>query len=121
MEQRDGKTRRLVLGFDAGCMTCSELARRIEERVGNKIEVLSLNDPFMARWREQALGKDAPWVPTLVEVEGDAIRAWTGVRMGARLSHALGPLATWRVMQVLGEANDDLELVDSVTARAASG
>jgi hypothetical protein len=75
----------------------------------------------MARWREQALGKDAPWVPTLVEVEGDAIRAWTGVRMGARLSRALGPLATWRVMQVLGEANDELELVDSVAARAASG
>jgi hypothetical protein len=121
VEQRDGRTRRLVLGFDAGCMTCSELARRIEERVGNKIEVLSLNDPFMTRWREQALGKDAPWVPTLVEVEADAIRAWTGVRMGARLSRALGPLATWRVMQVLGEANDDLELVDSVAARAASG
>jgi hypothetical protein len=121
VEQRDGKTRRLVLGFDAGCMTCSELARRIEERVGNKIEVLSLNDPFMARWREQVLGKDAPWVPTLVEVEGGAIHAWTGVRMGARLSRALGPLATWRVMQVLGEANDDLELVDSVAARAASG
>jgi hypothetical protein len=121
VEQRDGKTRRLVLGFDAGCMTCSELARRIEERVGNKIEVLSLNDPFMARWRKQALGKDAPWVPTLVEVEGDEIRAWTGVRMGARLSRALGPLATWRVMQVLGEANDDLELVDSVATRAASG
>jgi hypothetical protein len=121
VEQRDGRTRRLLLGFDAGCMTCSELARRIEERVGNKIEVLSLNDPFMARWREQALGKDAPWVPTLVEVEADAIRAWTGVRVGARLSRALGPLATWRVMQVLGEANDDLELVDSVAARAASG
>jgi hypothetical protein len=121
VEQRDRKTRRLVLGFDAGCMTCSELASRIEERAGNKIEVLSLDDPFMARWREQALGKDAPWVPTLVEVEGDEIRAWTGVRMGARLSRALGPLATWRVMQVLGEANDDLELVDSVAARAASG
>jgi hypothetical protein len=121
VKEKDGETRRLVLGFDAGCMTCSELARRIEERVGNKIEVLSLNDPFMARWREQALGKDAPWVPTLVEVEGDAIRAWTGVRMGARLSHALGPLATWRVMQVLGEANDELRLVDSVAARAASG
>jgi hypothetical protein len=121
VEQKDGKTRRLALGFDAGCMMCSELARRIEEKVGNKIEVLSLNDPFMARWREQALGKDAPWVPTLVEVEGDAVHAWTGVRMGARLSRALGPLATWRVMQVLGEANDELGLVDSVAARAASG
>ncbi len=33
------------------------------------------------------------------------MRAWTGIRMGARLSRALGPAATWRVMQVLGELN----------------
>jgi hypothetical protein len=118
---KDGRTRRLVLGFDAGCMTCSELARRIEEKVGNKIEVLSLNDPLMEHWREEALGEAAPWAPTLVEIEGGSIRAWTGVRLGARLSLALGPLATWRVMQVLGEANADLELADSVAVRAASG
>jgi len=121
MGQQDGKTRRLVLGFDAGCMTCSELARRIEERVENKIEVLSLNDPRMEHWREQALGKDAPWAPTLVEIDGDVVSAWTGLRMGARLSRALGPLATWRVMQVLGEANADLQLADSVAVRATSG
>ena len=121
MEQKDGQGRRLVLGFDAGCMTCSELAKRIEERVEDKIEVLSLNDPRMKHWREQALGEDPPWAPTLVEIEGDVVNAWTGIRMGARLSRALGPLATWRVMQVLGEANADLQLTDSVAARAASG
>jgi hypothetical protein len=38
VEEKDGLTRRLVLGFDAGCMMCSELARRIEERVGNKLD-----------------------------------------------------------------------------------
>jgi hypothetical protein len=121
MEQTRDEGRRLVLGFDAGCMTCSGLAERIEDRVGNRIEVRSLNDPFMARWREQALGKDAPWVPTLVEVEGDEIRAWTGIRMGARLSRVLGPVATWRMMQVLGEANVDLELSDSTAVNAISG
>ncbi len=113
--------RRLVLGFDAGCMTCSELAKRIEERVGDKIEVRSLNDPMMDHWRRQALGEAAPWVPTLVEVEGGEVRAWTGARMGVRLSRALGPVATWRVMQVLGEANADLQLTDSVAAKAVSG
>lgn len=41
--------------------------------------------------------------------------------MGARLSRALGPAATWRVMQVLGEANADLKLTDSVAAKAVSG
>jgi hypothetical protein len=121
VEEKDGKTRRLVLGFDAGCMTCSELARRIEERVGNNIEVLSLNDPAMDHWRREAFGGDAPWAPTLVEVDHGKVRAWTGVRMGARLSRVLGPVATWRMMQVLGEANADLHLADSVAARATSG
>jgi hypothetical protein len=110
-----------VLGFDAGCMTCSELARRIEERVGDKVEVRSLNDPMMDHWRGEVFGEDAPWAPTLVELNGGPVKAWTGVRMGARLSRALGPIATWRVMQVLGEANADLELADSAAVRAVSG
>ena len=113
--------RRLVLGFDAGCMTCSELTRRIEERVGDRLEVRSLNDPVMDHWRREAYGDEAPWAPTLVEINGGPARAWTGVRMGARLSRALGPVATWRVMQALGEANSDLGLADSVPARAVSG
>ena len=110
-----------MLGFDAGCVTCSELARGIEERVGDKVEIRSLYDPQMEHWREQALGKDAAWAPTLVELNGGPVRAWTGVRMGARLSRVLGPVATWRVMQELGEANTDLELADSAAVRAVSG
>jgi hypothetical protein len=96
--------RRLVLGFDAGCMTCSDLAKRIEERVADKLEVRSLYHPQVEHWRERALGEDAPWAPTLFEVGGAwEVRAWTGRRMAVRLARALGPLSTWRVMQVLGE------------------
>jgi hypothetical protein len=124
MDQTEGQRsgRRLVLGFDAGCLTCSELAKRIEERVGNKIEILSLNDPLMEHWRKEVFGEAAPWAPTLVDVDGvREVRAWTGARMAIHLGRALGPLATWRVMQVLGEANSDLRLTDSVSARAVSG
>jgi hypothetical protein len=121
MEQTRYGGRRLVLGFDAGCMTCSGLAKRIEDRVGDRIEVRSLHHPAMDHWRREALGEDAPWAPTLVEVEHGRVRAWTGVRMGARLSRVLGPVATWRMMQVLGEANDDLELADSTALNAISG
>lgn len=96
-------TKKLVLGFDAGCMTCSDLAHKIEEEVGDKLEVRSLYDPQMVHWREQALGEDAPWAPTLVKVEGVEVKAWTGLGMGAVLSRRLGPVGTWRVMQVLGE------------------
>ena len=112
--------RRLVLGFDAGCMTCSELAKRIEERVGDRLEIRSLNDPLVHYWREQALGKDAPWAPTLVEVEGSTVKAWTGIRMGARLSRTLGPVTTWRVMQALGEVNVDIDLIDSTAVSSVT-
>ena len=99
-----GGERRLVLGFDAGCMMCSNLARRIEERVGDRVEVRSLHHPQVEHWREQALGKDAPWAPTLFEVGGArGIRAWAGPRMAVRLARVLGPVSTWRVMQALGE------------------
>ena len=53
---RNGDGRRLVLGFDARCMTCNGLARSIEEAVGAKLELRSLTDPQVEHWREQALG-----------------------------------------------------------------
>ena len=121
MEQTKNERRRLVLGFDAGCMTCSGLAERIEDRVGDRIEVRSLNDPVMDHWRREAFGENAPWAPTLVEVEHGKVRAWTGARMAVRLSRILGPVATWRMMQVLGEANAHLKLADSTAVNAISG
>jgi hypothetical protein len=102
---------RLVLGFDAGCMSCNELAKNIEDAVGERLEVRSLRDPQVYRWREEALGEDALWAPTLIEVRGEEVRAWTGVRMGMRLSRTLGPKDTWRVMQVLGEVRNESSIV----------
>ncbi len=100
---RNGDGRRLVLGFDAGCVTCGGLAKGIEEAVGDRLEIRNLNDPMMRHWRRQALGKNAPWAPTLVEVNGSVVKAWTGVRMGAHLARKLGPAATWRLAKILGE------------------
>lgn len=37
--------RKLVLGFNAGCMTCSGLSKKIEEAVGDRLEVRSLHEP----------------------------------------------------------------------------
>ncbi len=100
---RSGDGRRLVLGFDAGCMTCGGLASSIEEAVGDKLEVRSLSDPAMEHWRREVFGEDAPWAPTMVEVSGSNARAWTGWRMAAHMARILGTATTWRVMQVLDE------------------
>jgi hypothetical protein len=110
---RNGDARRLVLGFDAGCMTCGGLARRIEEAVDDRLEIRSLTDPMMEHWRGQAFGENAPWAPTLVEVTGSKVRAWTGMRMGAHLARRLGPAATWRVAKILGEMKESKGTHDS--------
>ncbi len=96
-----GGARRLLLGFDAGCMTCSGLAKSIEEAFGDRLEVRSLTDPMMEHWCGQAFGENAPWAPTLVEIKPASIRAWTGRCMGLVLAGKLGVFATWRVMQAL--------------------
>jgi hypothetical protein len=70
--------------------------------VGDKLEIHSLREPHVEHWRREAFGEGAPWAPTLFEVQGAKVRAWTGWQMGLNLSRFLGPLATWRVMQALG-------------------
>ncbi|MDP8971949.1 MAG: hypothetical protein M3N45_01945, partial [Actinomycetota bacterium] len=95
---------RLVLGFNGGCSACSGLARRVEEQLAGKLEVLSLREPPVEEWRKKTLGEDAHLVPTLSEVrEPGVVRAWIGWRLAANLGRLLGPVDTWRVMQALGE------------------
>lgn len=118
-------TGKLVLGFDAGCGTCSDLAGRVQERVGDKLSVENLNDPKLMSWREEALGQDAKWAPTLFEVDGEKVeRAWTGWKMGWALSRKLGPATTWQVMQALGEVGaapriEDSSIVEKLPEKAA--
>ncbi len=68
LTDREASGKRLVLGFDGGCSACGELARRIEERLAGRLEVLNFHEPSVEEWRQRALGEDAPLVPTLFEV-----------------------------------------------------
>lgn len=115
--------KRLVLGFDGGCSTCLELAKKVHEQVGDKLEVQNLRDPQLGKWRKEALGENAPWAPTLFEVDGQKVRAWTGWRLGLVLSRHLGPKDTWKVMQTLGDmsAPTAAEAKRSVVARTVAG
>lgn len=118
------KGRRLVLGFDGGCSSCLDLARRVEGAVGEKLEVQNLRVPELQAWRKEALGEDAPWAPTLFEVKGGKVlRAWIGWRMGLALTRFLGLRDTWKVMQALGEMNaaPEPDANGSLVARAAGG
>lgn len=110
---RSANAGRLVLGLDTGCSSDSDLPVRIGEQVDKKLGIRNLRDPEVEKWCEQTLGDDNRWVPTLFEVEDGRVRAWSGWRMGWVLSRALGPTATWRVMQVLREAGAVPEMEDS--------
>lgn len=93
---------RLVLGFDAGCMACSKIADDVAAATRGKLEVMNLSSPEMVAWRVAALGADAPWTPTLVEIAGDKITAKTGTSMGLAMTTQLGLRGSWRILQKLG-------------------
>ncbi|SDH59642.1 hypothetical protein SAMN05421505_118131 [Sinosporangium album] len=95
--------RRWILGFDGSCGRCREIAKAAEKAAGARLEVLPLSHPDVRRWRDRTLGTGAPWVPTLVRVDGDRVRAWTGPAMGLRLLACLGPAAAIRLFRALGE------------------
>ncbi len=64
---------------------------------------MSLSSPEMVAWRVAALGPNAPWTPTLVQLSpGGDVTARTGAAMGISLTAQLGLRGSWRILQKLG-------------------
>jgi hypothetical protein len=101
--------RRLVLAFDASCGKCREISAAVERACDGRLEVLPLTHGDVRRWREEWFDGDAPWAPTLIRVDGDAVRVWTGRGMALPLVRGLGPRSTVRVLRALGELNTKAE------------
>lgn len=93
------------LGFDASCRTCADLAGSVSDASNGYINTVSLHAPVVASWRAQALGPDAPWLPTLFRINGNRVEAWTGKRMVARMARLLGPRRAWQLAEALGAAS----------------
>ncbi len=93
--------------FDSGCSTCTKLARAIEDESGGRLAIRSLHDPQV-----QALLKKArpgwQWQPSLLELEGERPRVFTGLAMAARLVRDLGPRRAWRVGRLMWDADVSL-------------
>ncbi len=89
--------------FDAGCSLCTEIAKRVEEASDGWLEARSLREPEM----QQLLDRAKPgwkWEPTLVEVDGDEVRVYQGVRMRIQMVRKLGVRRAWRVIEEVQEA-----------------
>lgn len=96
-----------VLAFDADCLTCSEIAERVERQVGDKLSVMSLRDQKVLDARHNLLGADAPWVPTLIDFNDHRPRAWTGVGLAWTLYRILGPTDSLHVLKSIGSYQDE--------------
>ncbi|GAA2359300.1 bacteriocin fulvocin C-related protein [Streptomyces cuspidosporus] len=94
---------RWVLGFDASCSRCRAITHAVENAVGDVLETLPLANADVQRWRDESLGPDAPWLPTLIRIEDGYVRAWTGPAMGLRLLTRLGPAGAFKLFRTLGE------------------
>ncbi|MFD5080000.1 bacteriocin fulvocin C-related protein [Streptomyces sp. NPDC058371] len=53
----------------------------------------------------RALGEGAEWAPTLLAVNGDQVRAWTGTALSLRLARLLGPADSLRVVRALRDVD----------------
>lgn len=94
--------KRWVLAFDASCGTCTAISSAVAEASDEKLEVLALTHPDVQEWRHRSMGPDPEWTPTLLGVDGPAVRAWSGPAMTVPLVRRLGPGATVRVLRALG-------------------
>jgi uncharacterized membrane protein len=94
-----------LLAFDAGCKSCSDVIGRIRAQVGDRLAVAALGEPRIRELRCRALGERPPFAPTLIVVDGDRVRAWTGPRLSARLAWLLGPARSIAVMRALNRAD----------------
>lgn len=57
----------------------------------------------MTNFRDRAFEGKAPWLPTLVEVKDDNIRAWAGWKMGSRLAREIGVRNSARMLSIVGQ------------------
>lgn len=94
---------RWIFSFDATCGRCREISTATSKACDRKFEVLPLAHPDVLKWRERSLGPRAPWVPTLLRIRGEEVRAWTGISIAIPLARRLGPRSTIRVLHSLGE------------------
>src|SRR5437667_881952 len=98
--------------FDSGCLTCSKLAQAIEDESKGWLVVRSLREPEMQELLTQArLGWS--WEPTLVEVEEEQVRTYTGLALRTKMLMGLGPQKTWRVTQLVAQAGLQLDGVNA--------
>ncbi|WP_163505214.1 bacteriocin fulvocin C-related protein [Fodinicola acaciae] len=93
-----------ILAYDDDCGMCTEVSIRVREAAGSRLTLAGLTDRRIGELRQRALGDSAVWAPTLLAVDGEHVRAWTGRALARRLALRLGPVRSARVLRSLAGA-----------------
>jgi len=86
--------------FNASCFACTGLARTIERESNGWLTTGGLQNPAMQALLTRAR-PEWRWEPTLVEIRGERVRAFTGLRLRTKLLTGLGPRRAARVAQLV--------------------
>jgi methylamine dehydrogenase accessory protein MauD len=89
--------------FDSGCAQCSDVAEEIENASDHKLRGKSLYAPEAKQWLDRAR-PGWKFEPTLVEVDGDHVRAYTGMAMRAHMVTFLNPVQLLKIARVVQKA-----------------
>jgi len=96
------QTRRYIL-FDSSCSLCTDVAADIEHASGGALTGESLYSRRAKGWLDTAR-PGWKFEPTLVEVQDEQVRAYTGMAMRARMLTILNPLQLLKIARVVQAA-----------------
>lgn len=88
--------------FDSGCSTCSRIAQEVEQEASGFLAVRTLRDPKMQELLKSAK-PDWQWEPTLLEIDAEEMRAYTGLALRTRLLGKLGLRYAWHVAKMVSQ------------------
>lgn len=89
--------------FDSSCVQCSDLAGDIEKASGGALVGKSLYAREARAWLDAAR-PGWKFEPTLIRVEDDKVRAYTGMAMRAQMVTFLNPIQLLKIARVVQKA-----------------
>lgn len=89
--------------FDSGCAQCTDVAAQIENASDHKLLGKSLYAPEAKQWLDRAR-PGWKFEPTLVQLNGETVHAYTGMAMRTHLLTFLNPMQLLRVARVVQKA-----------------
>jgi methylamine dehydrogenase accessory protein MauD len=89
--------------YDSGCAQCDDLAAKLEQASGGTLLGMSLYDREAKKWLDRAR-PNWKFEPTLLQVDGDQVHAYTGMSMRAHMLTFLNPLQLLKIVRVVQQA-----------------